>query len=140
MVRTGTTRQEFVSAGDNWWQHRVLHKLMFMQWGQLTGGLTQQPRRYAADDRVTETWHAPVLRPAVPASGAPVPTRTGDNLELRVPEFVDAEGHYSVGREQRGVGHRRGPGQPGRAADRRPVRRLGVGAHHRAAAPATGWT
>ncbi|MEH0933312.1 S8 family serine peptidase [Micromonospora sp. CPCC 205558] len=96
LVRAGTTRQEFVSAGDNWWQQRVMHKLMFMQWGQLTGGLTQQPRRYAADDRVTETWHAPVIRPAVPASGAPVPTRTGDNLQLRVPEFVDAEGHYSV--------------------------------------------
>ncbi|MET8260290.1 S8 family serine peptidase [Micromonospora sp. NPDC005205] len=99
LVRTGTTRREFVSSGDNWWQQRVLHKVMFMQWGQLTGGLTQQPRRYAADDRVTETWHAPVLRPAVPARGAPVPTRTGDNLELRVPEFVDAEGHYSVAGE-----------------------------------------
>ncbi|MFG2051956.1 S8 family serine peptidase [Micromonospora sp. NPDC048935] len=96
LVRNGTTRQEFVSAGDNWWQHRVLHKEMFMQWGQVAGGLTQEPRRYAADDRETETWHAPVLRPAVPASGAPVPTRTGDSLDLRVPEFVDADGHYSV--------------------------------------------
>ncbi|MFC8297939.1 S8 family serine peptidase [Micromonospora orduensis] len=96
MVRNGTTRQEFVSAGDNWWQHRVLHKLMFMQWGQLTGGLTQEPRRYDADDRETETWHAPVVRPAVPASGATVPTRTGDTLDLRVPEFVDADGHHTV--------------------------------------------
>ncbi|MET7868017.1 S8 family serine peptidase [Micromonospora taraxaci] len=96
LVRNGTTRQEFVSAGDNWWQHRVLHKSMFMQWGQLTGGLTQEPRRYAADERETETWHAPVVRPAVPASGAPVPTRTGDSLDLRVPEFVDAGGHYTV--------------------------------------------
>ncbi|MGC5284633.1 S8 family serine peptidase [Micromonospora sp. DT231] len=96
MVRNGTTRQEFVSAGDNWWQHRVQHKLMYLQWGQLAGGLNQAPRRYAADDRETETWHAPVVRPAVPASGAPVPTRTGDNLNLRVPEFVDADGHYSV--------------------------------------------
>ncbi|KAB1941776.1 S8 family serine peptidase [Micromonospora sp. ALFpr18c] len=99
MVRNGTTRQEFVSAGDNWWQHRVLHKFMFMQWGQLAGGLTEEPRRYAADDRETETWHAPVVRPAVPASGAPVPTRTGDSLDLRVPEFVDAEGHYGVAGE-----------------------------------------
>ncbi|MDG4809305.1 S8 family serine peptidase [Micromonospora sp. WMMD1120] len=96
LVRNGTTRQEFVSAGDSWWQQRVLHKSMFMLWGQLTGGLTQAPRRYDADDRVTETWHAPVVRPAVPASGAPVPTRTGDSLDLRVPEFVDAGGHYSV--------------------------------------------
>lgn len=64
--------------------------------GKLTGGLTQQPRRYAADDRDTETWHAPVIRPAVPANaGLPVPSRTGDVLDLRVPEFVDADGHYS---------------------------------------------
>ncbi|MGC4870283.1 S8 family serine peptidase [Micromonospora sp. DT53] len=96
MVRNGTTRQEFVSAGDNWWQHRVQHKLMYLQWGQLAGGLNQEPRRYGADDRETEAWHAPVVRPAVPAGGVPVPTRTGDNLDLRVPEFVDADGHYSV--------------------------------------------
>ncbi|MFD6568171.1 S8 family serine peptidase [Micromonospora profundi] len=97
LVRNGTTRQEFVSSGDSWWQHRVLHKSMFMQWGQLTGGLTQEPRRYAADDREVETWHAPVVRPAVPVSGAKVPSRTGDHLDLRVPEFVDAAGHFSAG-------------------------------------------
>ncbi|MGR6318749.1 S8 family serine peptidase [Micromonospora soli] len=95
MVRTGTTRQEFVSAGDSWWQQRVLHRLTW-SWGPLLGGLTEQPRRYAADDRVTETWHAPVVRPAVPAGGgSPAPTRTGDTLNLRVAEFVDAEGHYA---------------------------------------------
>ncbi|MDH6466133.1 subtilisin family serine protease [Micromonospora sp. A200] len=95
LVRTGTMRQEFVSAGDNWWQQRVLHRLPW-SWGRLGGGSTQQPRQYAADDRVTETWHAPVFRPAVPAGpGVAVPTRTGDNLDLRVAEFVDADGHYS---------------------------------------------
>ncbi|MEV1329675.1 S8 family serine peptidase [Micromonospora costi] len=95
MVRTGTTRQELVSAGDSWWQQRVLHRLTW-SWGPLLGGLTQQPRRYDADDRVTETWHAPVVRPAVPAGGGvPVPTRTGDVLDLPVAEFVDAAGHYA---------------------------------------------
>ncbi|MEW2331742.1 S8 family serine peptidase [Micromonospora chersina] len=95
MVRTGTTRQEFVSAGDNWWQQRVLHRLTW-SWGPLLGGLTQQPRQYGVDDRVTETWHAPVARPAVPAgAGAQVPTRTGDTLNLPVAEFVDADGHYA---------------------------------------------
>jgi subtilisin family serine protease len=99
IVRTGTTRQEFVSAGDSWWQHRVLHRIMFASWGQLTGGLTQQPRRYAADDRETESWHGPVVRPAVPAGGgAPVPTRTGDTLDLQVAEFVDAAGNHSPAR------------------------------------------
>lgn len=96
MVRTGTVRREYVGAGDPWWQHRVLHKLMWMQSEPLRGGLTQEARRYAADDRETETWHAPIVRPAVPAAGgAPVPTRTGDNLDLRVAEFVDADGHYA---------------------------------------------
>ncbi|RZT77784.1 subtilisin family serine protease [Micromonospora violae] len=94
LVRTGTTRQEFVSAGDNWWQHQVLHKVTW-SWGRLLGGLTQQPRQYAADDRVAETWHAPVIRPAVPAGGGvPVPTRSGDTLNLRVAEFVDADGNF----------------------------------------------
>ncbi|MEH1169894.1 S8 family serine peptidase [Micromonospora sp. CPCC 205539] len=96
LVHAGTTRQEFVSAGDNWWQHRVLHKMMWSSWGRLTGGLNDQPRRYDGDDRVSETWHAPVVRPAVPATGGPVPTRTGDILDLRVAEFVDADGHYSL--------------------------------------------
>ncbi|MGS2619082.1 S8 family serine peptidase [Micromonospora sp. LZ34] len=96
LVRTGTTRQEFVSAGDSWWQQRVLHRLTW-SWGRLLGGLIQQSRRYAADDRETETWHAPVVRPAVPAAGgAPVPSRTGDTLDLRVAEFVDADGHHSA--------------------------------------------
>ncbi|GAB3959096.1 S8 family serine peptidase [Micromonospora vulcania] len=95
LVHAGTTRQEFVSSGDNWWQHRVLHKMMWMSWGPLTGGLADQPRRYAADDRTTETWHAPVVRPAVPANEAG-PTRTGDTLDLRVAEFVDADGHYGL--------------------------------------------
>ncbi|MFR9779524.1 S8 family serine peptidase [Micromonospora sp. MS34] len=95
LVRTGTVRQEFVSAGDSWWQQRVLHRLQW-SWGRLLGGAIQPPRQYAADDRVTDTWHAPVVRPAVPAgSGVPVPTRTGDILDLRVAEFVDADGHYS---------------------------------------------
>ncbi|MGK5739831.1 S8 family serine peptidase [Micromonospora sp. URMC 103] len=106
IVRTGTTRQEFVSAGDSWWQQRVLHQLSFMGAGQLTGGLAGEPRRYAADDRETETWYAPVVRPAVPAGAATVPSRTGDTLDLRVAEFVDADGHEGAaggGEEQDAV-------------------------------------
>ncbi|MEV6377063.1 S8 family peptidase [Micromonospora musae] len=101
IVRTGTTRQEFVSAGDSWWQQRVLHKTQY-SWGPLLGGLIEQPRRYEADDRIDTSWYAPVVRPAVPATG-PAPTRTGDNLDLRVFEFVDADGHFSpagAGEEQ----------------------------------------
>ncbi|MEH0827284.1 MULTISPECIES: S8 family peptidase [unclassified Micromonospora] len=95
IVRTGTVRREYVSAGDSWWQHRVLHKLMWSHWGPLQAGLLAQARRYTGDDRDTESWYAPVVRPAVPAAGAPVPTRTGDTLDLRVAEFVDADGHHA---------------------------------------------
>ncbi|MFG1885585.1 S8 family serine peptidase [Micromonospora sp. NPDC049102] len=96
-VRAGTTRQEFVGADDNWWQHQVMHKVMASSWGGLTGGLTQQPRQYAGDVQESETWHAPVIRPAVPAGrGGLAPTRTGDTMDLRMAEFVDAEGHYGV--------------------------------------------
>ncbi|MFG3708732.1 S8 family serine peptidase [Micromonospora sp. NPDC047670] len=97
LVRTGTARREWVSAGDSWWQQRVLHRLTFSNSGKLLGGLTERPRRYAATDRVTEFWYAPVVRPAVPAvPGAPVPRRTGDVLDLRVAEFVDADGHHGL--------------------------------------------
>ncbi|MEH0981348.1 S8 family peptidase [Micromonospora sp. CPCC 205556] len=96
IVQTGTVRREYVSAGDSWWQHRVLHKLMWSDWGPLQAGLFAQARRYTGDDRDTESWYAPVVRPAVPATGgAPVPTRTGDILDLRVAEFVDADGHHA---------------------------------------------
>ncbi|WP_435055672.1 S8 family serine peptidase [Micromonospora aurantiaca (nom. illeg.)] len=95
MVRTGTTRREYVSSGDSWWQHRVLHRLMFSTMGTLTGGLSDRPRRYAATDRTTESWHTPLVRPAVPA-GAAAPSRTADTLDLRVAEFVDADDHAGV--------------------------------------------
>ncbi|MER7444526.1 S8 family serine peptidase [Micromonospora avicenniae] len=95
-IRTGTSRREFVSVGD-WWQHRVLHKPATMRGGALDIGLADQPRQYTADDRETESWYAPIVRPAVPAvGGAPMPTRTGDTLDPRVAEFVDADGHYGL--------------------------------------------
>ncbi|WFF09817.1 hypothetical protein O7622_15280 [Micromonospora sp. WMMD1076] len=63
--------------------------------GTLTGGLSDRPRRYAATDRTTESWHTPLVRPAV-AAGAAAPSRTADTLDLRVAEFVDADGHAGV--------------------------------------------
>jgi len=92
-VATGETRVEWVSAGDSLWQHRVLHSTDAM-WGALKGGMVGPVVGYRAG-RSTERWFDPVVRPAAVAA---VPsTRTGDRLQLNVPEFVDAAGHWTVG-------------------------------------------
>jgi hypothetical protein len=56
--------------------------------------MTSLPRSYKPGTS-TETWFGPVVRPA--AAPGVVSTRTGDRLSLRVPSFVDADGHYTVG-------------------------------------------
>jgi hypothetical protein len=59
----------------------------------LNGGMTSVPRSYQRGPS-SETWFGPVVRPAA-APGVPS-TRTGDRLSLRIPSFVDADGHYTV--------------------------------------------
>ncbi|WP_239167101.1 S8 family serine peptidase [Catellatospora coxensis] len=89
-VATPSTREEWVSAGDSMWQHRVHQEYPWGGWGPLAGGITEQPRSYRPG-KIRETWFGPVVRPAA-ASGL-LSTRLGDVLSLRVPEFVDAAGH-----------------------------------------------
>jgi hypothetical protein len=92
-VTTGESRVEWVSAGDSVWQHRVLHT--WENWmGTVVGGMTGPVRSYEAG-RSSERWFDPVVRPAAIAS-APS-TRTGDRLQLRVPELVDGGGHIELG-------------------------------------------
>ncbi|MFY1669971.1 S8 family serine peptidase [Plantactinospora sp. WMMB334] len=96
-VATPEQREEWVTSGDSVWQHRVSHDWPWNDFGPLATGMLEPPTSYRAR-RSGETWLAPVVRPASPR-GTPelVSTRTGDTLELRVPEFVDAEGHYTIG-------------------------------------------
>ncbi|GAB4051195.1 S8 family serine peptidase [Catellatospora paridis] len=89
-VATPSVREEWVSAGDSVWQHRVHQEYPWGGWGPLAGGITDQPRSYRPG-RTQETWFGPVVRPAA-VSGL-VSARRGDVLSLRVPEFVDADGH-----------------------------------------------
>ncbi|WP_106816645.1 S8 family peptidase [Microbacterium timonense] len=92
-VVTGEERVEWVSAGDSLWQHRVLHT--WENWmGRVTGGLAGPVRSYDPG-RSTERWFDPVVRAGSVAS-APS-TRTGDRLNLRVAELVDAAGHAAAG-------------------------------------------
>ena len=94
VVQTPKVREEWVTAGDSLWQHRVHHLYTWNEMGPLLGGMTSVPRSYKTGSS-TETWFGPVVRPA--AAPGVVSTRTGDRLSLRIPAFVDADGHYTLG-------------------------------------------
>ncbi|NUR96394.1 MAG: S8 family serine peptidase [Kribbellaceae bacterium] len=93
-VETPKVREEWVTAGDSLWQHRVHHLYTWDTMNPLAGGMTTAPQSYRSG-RSDETWFGPVVRPAA-APGVPS-TRTGDRLSLRIPAFVDANGHYTRG-------------------------------------------
>ncbi|AWB94020.1 peptidase S8 [Aeromicrobium chenweiae] len=92
-VATPSRRVEWVSAGDSIWNHRVSH--FYDSWTTVVnGGMTDRPRTYRSGTS-TERWYGPVVRPAaVPAVPS---TRSGDVMRIQVPEFMDADGHYTVG-------------------------------------------
>ncbi|ADB29197.1 peptidase S8 and S53 subtilisin kexin sedolisin [Kribbella flavida DSM 17836] len=93
-VQTPKVREEWVSAGDSLWKHRVHHLYTWDTLNPLAGGMTSLPRSYRTGTS-SETWFEPVVRPA--AAPGLVSTRTGDRFSLRVPSFVDAAGHYTLG-------------------------------------------
>lgn len=97
-VETPKEREEWVSAGDSNWQHRVQHLYTWDDMSPLNSGMTETPHSYQPGT-FSETWFGPVVRPASPQGVAGlVSTRAGDTLSLRVPEFVDsAGGHYTIG-------------------------------------------
>ncbi|MGC1214674.1 MAG: S8 family serine peptidase, partial [Micromonospora sp.] len=92
IVRTGTAREEWVSAGDSLWQQRVSHLYLWDEMGPMLAGAQETPRRYTGGTQATQSWFAPVVRPAL--AGPAAASRTGDSLTLRVPLFVDADGHW----------------------------------------------
>ncbi|HET6294977.1 MAG TPA: S8 family serine peptidase [Kribbella sp.] len=94
MIETPQVREEWVTSGDSLWQHRVHHLYTWDEMNPLGGGMTAVPRTYRTGSS-TESWFEPVVRPA--AAPGLVSTRTGDRLSLRVPTFVDAAGHYTLG-------------------------------------------
>ncbi|MEU8226005.1 S8 family serine peptidase [Kribbella sp. NPDC048915] len=93
-VETPKVREEWVTSGDSLWQHRVHHLYTWDSMGALVGGMTSLPRSYRPG-LSEETWFGPVVRPA--AAPGLQSTRTGDRLSFRIPEHVDAAGHYTVG-------------------------------------------
>ncbi|WP_410786910.1 S8 family serine peptidase [Kribbella sp. C-35] len=93
-VETPKVREEWVTSGDSLWQHRVHHLYTWDTMNPLAGGMTSVPRSYRTGQS-DETWFGPVVRPA--AAPGVQSTRTGDRLSFRIPSFVDAAGHYTVG-------------------------------------------
>nr|WP_042180747.1 S8 family serine peptidase [Kibdelosporangium sp. MJ126-NF4]CEL14559.1 probable secreted peptidase [Kibdelosporangium sp. MJ126-NF4]CTQ88924.1 probable secreted peptidase [Kibdelosporangium sp. MJ126-NF4] len=96
-VRTPWARDEWVTAGDTTWQHRVKHHISWESMNPLSGGMIDAPRRYRAGEQVDDEWYSPVTRPAIP-KGVPglESTRDGDMLKIRIPEFSDgANTHYA---------------------------------------------
>jgi hypothetical protein len=91
-VETGQVRTETVTSGDTIWMHRARHYLSWESTAPLGGGLNETPRTFRPGERVTESWFAPVVRPAPVLAS----TRDGDALTLRVPAFVDSAGHYGL--------------------------------------------
>ena len=98
-LRAGTTREEWVSAGDTLWQHRVSYQYDWWDdMNALQGGMTEPPRSYQPGPAAPVTWWGPVIRPASP-DGVPELTssRDGDLLSLRVPGFADSgAGHHEL--------------------------------------------
>lgn len=97
VVRSPSVREEWVTAGDTVWQHRVKHLLSWENMNPLIGGMLDAPRTYRAGERVKDEWYSPVIRPAIP-KGVPglESTRKDDTFRLRIPEFSDgANTHYA---------------------------------------------
>nr|WP_168720914.1 S8 family peptidase [Streptomyces sp. SAT1] len=95
-VPTGFTRTEYISAGDTVWQHLVHHTTVFDQDQPLAIGERDTPRTYRARERSTETWQGAVVRPSIPAGTTHPTTRTGNVLNLWIPEFTDSQpGHWT---------------------------------------------
>jgi hypothetical protein len=89
-VETPKRREEWVSAGDSWWQHRVHHEYTWDEMNPLRGGMADEPRRFRGGSQSTEEWLTPVVRPVSVGSA-----RTGDTLALRVAEFGSSD-HWGV--------------------------------------------
>ncbi|MFI5801558.1 S8 family serine peptidase [Streptomyces sp. NPDC051561] len=94
-VRTGQMRTEYLSGpADTRWLHWVNPRNTWA-FQALGTGMFGPLRTYRPGERVTESWYAPVVRPAIPRGVEGLALRKGDQLTIGIPEFTDtASGHY----------------------------------------------
>ncbi|MFJ2022353.1 S8 family serine peptidase [Streptomyces sp. NPDC087897] len=94
-VRTGQVRTEYLSGpADTRWLHWVNPRSTWAY--QAVGtGMFGPLRTYRPGERTTESWYAPVVRPAIPRGVEGLAQRKGDELTIGIPEFADtASGHF----------------------------------------------
>ncbi|MFF3781324.1 S8 family serine peptidase [Streptomyces sp. NPDC001933] len=103
-VRTGQARTEYLSGpADTRWLHWAnprntwaIHALGTGMFGPL--------RTYRPGEHATESWYAPVVRPAIPRGAEGLAHRKGDQLTIGIPEFTDtASGHYGYALPRKGA-------------------------------------
>ncbi|MFF0739081.1 S8 family serine peptidase [Streptomyces sp. NPDC004111] len=94
-VRTGQERTEYVSGpADARWLHWVNPRNAWAVHAVGTG-MFGPLRTYRPGEHATESWYAPVVRPAIPRGIQGLAQREGDKLTIGIPEFTDtAAGHY----------------------------------------------
>lgn len=94
-VRTGQARTEYLSGpADTRWLHWVNPRNIWAIQAVGTGMLGPL-RTYRPGEHATESWYAPVVRPAIPRGVEGLAHRKGDQLTIGIPEFADtASGHY----------------------------------------------
>ncbi|CAM3827478.1 S8 family serine peptidase [Isoptericola cucumis] len=90
-LRTPQSRVEYVSAGDTLWRQHVLHYFSWDSLNPISGGATHDLRTYAPGERVAYDWYGGVQRPAVREA-----SRSGDELTIQVPEFVQGAAETSA--------------------------------------------
>jgi subtilisin family serine protease len=95
-VHTPSSRVEWVSTGDSIWQHYVHPAYPWNDLGNsLDVGLQDAAVSYPRAGTEAESWFAPVVRPGTPPGAANA--RTGDVLNLRVAQFLDAtDRHWMI--------------------------------------------
>ncbi|MFI6643912.1 S8 family serine peptidase [Streptomyces sp. NPDC050504] len=94
-VRTGQVRTEYLSGpADSRWLHWVNPRNTWAVHAVGTG-MFGPLRTYRPGEHTTESWYAPVVRPAIPRGVEGLAQRKGDKLTIGIPEFTDtASGHY----------------------------------------------
>jgi subtilisin family serine protease len=87
-VRLGTTRTEYYSANNTRFWHTS-----YQDWDS-KGRQWSTLRSYQAGQTGTESWFAPVIRPATEAAYGST-SRTADQITVMIPEVSDSQpGHY----------------------------------------------
>lgn len=95
-VATGATRTEYVSADDTWWMHRVNQQTTFDIDAPLLAGMVDTTVQYRPGRQQDQAWQQAVVRPSIPRGTQNPSVRTGDVLDVRIPEFTDSgAGHWA---------------------------------------------